>query len=347
MTTEPIDLLLQTPDSLSALLKEWGEPAFRSRQVCDWIFQKKVSSFEEMRNIPKSLRERLAAQCRLRSFAVREHLVSEDGQTEKWLFTTADKQGLETVLIREGERRTVCVSCALGCKLGCAFCATASGPYIRNLTVGEMVEQVVQVESHLGERVTNVVFMGMGEPFLNYEDCLEAARRMNAEEGLGIGARHITFSTVGVIPGIERFAAEPEDFRLALSLHAPSQKAREKIIPSAKKWELSRILKALRRYSRSKHREVTFEYILIDGFNAHPNDAEQLCELLSGIRCKVNCIPLNPWPGCTWSPPEEAACREFVRTVNRFGIRATLRQEKGRDIAAACGQLRAQRLEQA
>lgn len=341
MPEELLHLLAATPEEIQELLKRWGEPAFRNQQVCDWIFNKKVSSFAEMGNIPSSLRERLITHTRLRSFTIRDHLKSEDGLTEKWFFLTSDGHGLETVLIREGERNTVCVSCSLGCPLGCAFCATASGPYIRPLTAAEMIEQVVQVEATSGQRVTNVVFMGMGEPFLNYDECLAAARRINAESGLGIGARHITFSTVGIIPGIERFSAEPEDFRLAFSLHAPSQKAREKMIPSAAKWELSRILKALRRYTRSKRREITCEYILIEGFNAHSNDAEALGELLHGLHCKVNCIPLNPWPGCAWSPPDDKTCREFVRNVNLKGIRTTLRQEKGREISAACGQLRA------
>ncbi|MFW5857201.1 MAG: 23S rRNA (adenine(2503)-C(2))-methyltransferase RlmN [Planctomycetota bacterium] len=344
--SDRVHLLALDREALASLLADLGQPRFRVDQVHDWIHAKRVADFDAMRNVPKALRAALAARADLRTLEPLEHRTSRDGLTEKWLFRTADGHGVETVLIRDrdSDRRTVCVSSALGCPLGCRFCASAEGPYVRPLAPGEMVEQVARVADLAGEAATNVVFMGTGEPFLAYDEVLAAARRLNAEDGFGIGARHITVSTVGVIPGIERFAAEPEDFRLAISLHAPTQTAREKIIPAARRWPLGRLLGVVRRFTRERRREVTFEYILIDGFNAHVHDADRLAEQLRDIPCKVNCIPFNPVPGGAWTPPARDTCRAFVARIEQHGLRATLRTEKGADIQAACGQLRARRL---
>ncbi len=343
MTTKK-HLLELSKEELANYIKEISQPAFRANQVHDWIFKKKVNSFDEMKNIPKELREKIAKKFTLRSLVSSKHLTSKDGLTEKWLFCNQQEQGIESVLIKEQERKTVCVSCGLGCPLNCTFCASAKGEYLGDLSPAEMVEQVIEIEKITNERVSNVVFMGTGEPFLNYDNVLSAARIMNSPEGLGIGARHITISTSGVITGIERFSAEPEDFRLAISLHAANQKAREKVIPSAKKWKLNRLISAIRRYSRTTRREVTFEYILIDGFNAHQNDANELYELIKGIPCKINCIPYNPVKSDNtlgWKAPEPDICNAFTGIIRDKGIRVTLRQEKGADISAACGQLRA------
>jgi 23S rRNA (adenine2503-C2)-methyltransferase len=337
-------LLGMTSDEISNVLGKLKQPKFRAKQVCDWIFAKRVSSFDDMRNVPKDLRNSLAENFMVRSMTEADHQVSANGMTEKWLLKTSDGHGVECVLIMDDERRTACVSCSLGCPLSCTFCASAKGPFIRNLAAGEIVEQVVFIENKIEGRISNVVFMGTGEPFLNYDEVMLAARRMNAEDGLGIGARHITISTAGVINGIERFGGEPEDFRLALSLHAPTQAARQKVIPSSKKWPLPRVISAIRRYTREKRREVTFEYILIKGFNAHPNDAESLCELLNGIPCKINLIPYNPAGGGEWEAPDRSVCREFASILKQNGIRATVRAEKGSDINAACGQLRAYKM---
>ena len=333
------------PEAMHALLQDLGEPAFRAKQLLDWVYAKRVDSFKAMRNIPKTLRARLEETTLLRSLEQIGRESSADGLTEKRLLQTPEGHTLETVLIREKERRTVCVSCALGCALGCLFCASGKGGLIRQLEPAEMVEQVLHVEDATGERVSNVVFMGAGEPFLNYDEVLDAARILNAPWGLGIGARHITVSTVGVVTGIERFAGEPEEFRLALSLHAPNQTAREKVIPSARKYRLPNILDALRRYTRETRREVTIEYILVEGFNCHPNDAAELVRLLDGIPCKINCIPYNPLPELDWQPPSVRTAHEFVGHLQAGGLRATLRAEKGREISAACGQLRARRAE--
>ncbi|MFH0910384.1 MAG: 23S rRNA (adenine(2503)-C(2))-methyltransferase RlmN [Planctomycetota bacterium] len=345
MPAQKIHLLSSTTEEITSLLGELGEKPFRAKQVCDWVYAKRAASFDEMRNLPKALRKALDERSALRTLSVADHAASADGKTEKWLLATPENHGVEVVLIREGARRTACVSSSLGCPLGCAFCASGFGPFLRHLSAGEMVEEAAAIEAASGERVTNVVFMGSGEPFLNYDAVLAAARRMNASpDGLAIGARHITVSTVGVLTGIERFAAEPEEFRLAVSLHAPSQAVRERLVPSARQWPFDRILAALRRYTRSTRREVTIEYILIQGLNASVEDAERLAGRLRGLPCKVNCIPVNPAPEGEWLPPSLRRCRAFTDRLSECGVRATLRAEKGRDILAACGQLRAYHL---
>ncbi|MHC4870895.1 MAG: dual-specificity RNA methyltransferase RlmN [Planctomycetota bacterium] len=337
-------ILELSKEELADFIESISEPRFRTGQLIEWIFKKKADSFDDMKNIPKSLREKLAENFTLRTLQENRHLTAKDNMTEKWLFETPQSHGVESVLIREEKRKTACVSCALGCPLNCRFCASAEGEFLGDLTAAEMVEQVMLIEKAAEERISNVVFMGTGEPFLNYDNVLKAAKIINSPDGLGIGARHITISTAGVITGIERFAAEPEDFRMAVSLHAANQKAREKIIPSAKKWKLNRLISAIRRYSRTTRREVTFEYILINGFNCHQKDALELCDLIKGIPCKVNCIPFNSVRLKTtehWQAPDKETCRDFINTIKENGIRVTLRQEKGTDIAAACGQLRA------
>lgn len=339
-------LLGQSPEALAALVAQLGQPAYRARQLQDWVFGKRVPSFAAMGNLPKALRAALAVRTVLRSLRPAAHRVSPDGLTEKWLFQTSDDHGVETVLIRDrgGKRRTACISCSLGCPLACRFCASAHGPCLRHLSPGEMVEQVARIGDETGEAVTNVVFMGTGEPFLTYDAVLAASRLLNHREGFGIGARHITLSTVGVIPGIERFAAEPEDFRLALSLHAPSQAARLSLIPAAATWPLDALLEAVRMYGQRTRREVTIEYVLIDGFNASPQDADALGRLLAGLACKINCIPYNPTPAGApeWRAPSAARRQAFVARLEQRGLRATVRLEKGAEIQAACGQLRAQ-----
>jgi len=346
MNSKALYLLGATPEEVAALMEKHAQPLFRKQQLDDWVWNKRVATFDDMLNLPGDLRKTLPESAYLRSLHMVEHLISHDELTEKWLLTTADGYGIETVLIREqkGKRNTACISCSIGCPLNCRFCASARGKFIRHLKAGEIIEQVLQVEQLSGSRVTNVVFMGTGEPFLNYDEVLAAARRINSSPGLGIGARHITVSTVGVIPGIERFSTESEEFRLAISFHAPDQETRKKIIPSAEKWRMDRILFALRRYWHVTRRKVTLEYLLIDGFNASRKNAMRLCELLQDIPCKINCIPFNPVKGYTWQPPEMKTCREFISIINNNGIRATLRTEKGCDIGAACGQLRARHI---
>lgn len=333
-------MLGMSMEAIAELLASMGEPSFRAKQICDWVFAKRVDTWDAMRNIPKALREQLAQRCDLRSLEPVRSQKSTNGLTEKMLFRTRDNHGVESVLIREQDRRTACISCSIGCAMNCAFCASAIGPFIRHLEAGEMLEQAARLESLAGERLTNIVFMGTGEPFMNYDAVLEAARQFNNPDAFGIGARHITISTVGVVTGIDRFMAEPEEFRLAVSLHAPSQAVRERIIPTARKWPFQKILEILRQYTRTTRREVTIEYTLIKDVNSSPEDAGMLAKSLEGIACKINCIPVNPVQDKSFEPPTERQCREFAGILESRGLRCTLRMEKGQDIAAACGQLR-------
>lgn len=357
-----------SPPELRALIAEAGERPFRARQLAEWLFVKNVRSYEEMTNLPARLRAKLADQVPCRSLSVADRAASGDGRTEKWLLATSDGHGVETVFIRAGPgddgddgdgggRRTVCVSCSLGCPLACTFCASAEGPFIRHLSPGEIVEQVLVAREETGEDVTNVVFMGMGEPLLNLPSVLAAARALNrpsrpddarAIGGVGLGARRVTISTAGVIPGIDRLAGEPEDFRLAVSLHAPTQKLRRAIVPSAATWPLGALMDSLRRYARAKRREVTIEYCLLAGINDSRGQAAELAELLAGLPCKINLIPRNATgsgdSGGAGPRPDPGRSRAFQGVLEQAGFRVTLRAEKGGDIAAACGQLRLRHL---
>ena len=363
MTSGPLppshdsSLLSLTPDQLAALLNDLGQPGYRAEQLWRWLHQKRVSQLEETTNLPKGLHARLAAHHMVRVLQEKTHLVSGDELTEKWLFAAQPRgQGdteasVETVLIREKRlsRRTVCISCMAGCPLGCAFCATGQVGFDRNLTTGEMVEQVYRVDVSCRKTedldspraVSHVVFMGMGEPLLNYDAVLAAAKALAHPEGMDLSGRHITISTVGVPEGIRRLAGDNTNFRLALSLHAPDQTLREKLIPAARQWPLPDVLDALILFAEGASRDITIEYCLISGMNDSPSQARDLARLLAGLRCKVNLIPLNPTDGFEGSPPSPPHVRRFQDALEEQGLRVTLRTEKGQDIDAACGQLRA------
>lgn len=332
---------------LEALVAGYGEKPFRARQLREWLHAARADSFAAMSNLSKNLRERLEAEFLPRCLAPAEHLVSADKLTEKWLWAAAAELGggeAESVLIRERrlKRATACVSCMAGCPLGCVFCATGRGGFSRNLSSGEILEQAYRLDA-AAEGLTNLVFMGMGEPLLNYDHVLHAARTLADPEGLNLGGRHITISTVGVPEGFRRLAAEGANFRLAVSLHAPSQKLRETLIPAAKRWPLKELLPALHEFAQHASRDLTVEYCLIDGVNSDPAQARELARLLAGLPCKVNLIPLNPVAGFAGRPPPPQAVRAFQEELERRGLPATLRASKGRDIDAACGQLRADR----
>lgn len=340
-------------EDLQQRLQELGEPVFRARQLWQWLHQKLAADYAEMSNLGKALRDKLAAAYPLYVLQQLEHRVSSDELTEKWLFRAAGRAEatgaeahVESVLIREQshKRRTLCVSCMSGCPVGCAFCATGQDGFERNLTAGEILEQIYRGQRRVlerdGEGLTNLVFMGMGEPLLNYDNVLRAASLISSPEGINLGGRHITISTVGVPSGIRRLCEEGHNFRLALSLHAPEQSLREQIIPTAKQWPFSELLPALREFANHTSRQLTMEYCLIHNFNDSKAQARQLAELLRGIPCKINLIPLNPTPGFDRLPPPPDRIRAFQDALERNGLSATLRQEKGADIDAACGQLR-------
>lgn len=327
------------PGELAAVCAEWGEPAFRARQVWKWLYVQRVDAWDKMRNVPAALRDAFANRFDLETV----HSAAIEGEstgTRKILVRLRDGECVEEVLIPSGDRRTVCVSSQVGCRFGCAFCASGKGGFVRHLTPGEMVGEVLLAYGEYGERPTNIVFMGMGEPFDNYDAVLKAVRILNDPEGLAIGARHITISTSGVIPGIERLAAEGLQIELSVSLHAPDNALRDTLMPVNRKYPLAALLDACARYAGVTKRLVTFEYTLIAGVNDSPRQAAALAALLRPLSARVNLIPLSAVEGYAGKAPGPETERMFIDTLARAGINATLRVSKGGRIEAACGQLR-------
>ena len=337
-----------TPEALGAALAEAGAPRFRARQVLEWLYGRHAARWGEMTNVPAALRAALAERfLDLDGALAPEEIAGEPGSgTRKILSRLADGELVETVLIPAKDRVTVCVSSQVGCGCRCAFCASGLNGCVRSLSSGEIVAQAVRAAREIGRRPDNVVFMGIGEPFLNYDAALAAAHRMNAPapEGLGIGARRITFSTCGVVPGIERFSREGAQFELSVSLHAPNNELRDRLMPVNRKWPLEVLLPACRAHAETTGRIVTFEYTLVAGFNDRREQARELLRLLDGIPCRVNLIPLNPVEEFWGRTPPEDVCEAFRETLERGGLNATLRRSRGRGVRASCGQLRRARI---
>lgn len=323
---------------LAAALTELGQPPFRSRQLVRWLYGRGVRSFAEMTDFSLDLRSRLADAYSLGVASLVERQVSEDG-TRKYLWRFSDGTTAESVGIPAEDRLTVCFSTQAGCAMGCTFCATGRSGLVRSLSIGEMVDQVHLVGDDFERRVTNVVAMGQGEPFANYEATLEALRLMNSRDGLGIGARHITVSTCGLLPGIRRFSAEPEQFTLAVSLHSAVQATRDDLMPGVRAYPLPELRETLAEYTANTGRRVTLEYALVEGVN---DDGQQLDALLAfarGLLCHVNLIPVNPVSGSGTDRPDESRIRGFAARLAAAGIETSVRTERGTDIDAACGQL--------
>jgi 23S rRNA (adenine2503-C2)-methyltransferase len=355
--TAVTDLLELNRDALTALLASWGEPRYRADQVREWLFVKLATDPAQMSNIPAASRARLAAETRINPLDRVYQLESRDGRTVKWLFRLSDGQTVETVLMlypeiegERGERRTVCISTQCGCAMGCVFCATGQAGLARNLTTSEIVAQVLAAarwsaippaESAVAPgRLTNVVVMGMGEPLANYDRTWEALRIITDEDGFNLGARRITVSTVGLVPGIHRMTEEPLQVNLAVSLHAPNDALRTQLVPINHRYPIAEVMAAVRDYAGRTHRRVTFEYALMDRINDMPSLARELSVLLRGLLCHVNLIPLNPVAESPYQPssPERAAA--FQQVLIQAGIPATMRVRRGIDIDAGCGQLR-------
>jgi 23S rRNA (adenine2503-C2)-methyltransferase len=324
------------------------EPAYRTDQILQWVYAKQVGSFAEMTNLPAAFREKLAQQFELNAVHALKTRNATD-TTEKFLFQLHDHSLIETVLIpatpgltTQSDRHTVCVSTQVGCAYGCKFCASGLEGVKRNLTAAEIVDQVLQVQKLSRERVSNIVVMGMGEPLANYDNLLRALRILNAPWALGIGARKITVSTVGLVPRIQQLADEPLQIRLAVSLHGATDEVRERIMPVNKKYPLKELLAACDYYCNTKKRMMTFEYILIDGVNDSLEQAHKLGAIARRLKTKVNLIPYNPVEGLPWKRPARDRCKAFQHTLKSHSVTTTLRMEKGTDINAACGQLRLQ-----
>lgn len=333
---------LSTQD-IADVISELGQPAFRAKQVSEWLFTKNVCSFDEMTNIPKSLRESLAERF---SFAVPVEAVkqvSKDG-SRKYLLQFPDGVAVETVGMPSRNRLAVCVSTQAGCGMGCAFCATGLAGLTRSLTAQEIVDQVIHVGRDLGERVTSVVFMGQGEPFANFDETVKALRMLNTEQGLNIGARHLTVSTCGVIPRIRAFANLPEQFTLAVSLHSAIQSTRNQLMPGVKKYTLPRLHEALQEYTEKTGRRPTYEFAMIEGINDTNPEMEALCDFCEGTLCHVNLIQLNNIPDSPFKPSPIKKVEELQRRLQTRGVETTIRNSRGSDIDAACGQLKQRKL---
>ena len=333
--------------------KAAGVPTYRIRQIQEWIYKKYARSFEEMTNLPQALRDSLTAKATLTPLKPVTQRVSKAGDTQKVLFQMPDGETVEAVLMLYDRRRTLCISSQAGCAMGCTFCATAQGGLRRNLTAGEIVAQVLFFARYLSEAgegpkmrvkrpttVTNIVLMGMGEPMHNYDNVWTAIRRLTAADGFGLGARHITLSTVGLIPMIDRMSDEGLQVNLAVSLHAPNNPLRSKLVPLSRRYPVDDLLASVRRYIAKTNRRVTFEYALMRGTNDSPALAEDLADKLRGILCHVNLIPLNPIPDSSFQPTSDRDTQRFAEILQKGGISATVRIRRGIEIDAGCGQLR-------
>ena len=323
---------------LKAELESWGEPAYRARQVFEWVYQKGAESFAAMTDLPKGLRQRLEDEFWLGVLELTEQLRSKDG-TEKFLFRLRDGQRIETVLIPSGGRRTLCLSTQVGCKFACAFCASGAGGFKRNLVPSEMLGQVRFLRHRLDVRLTNFVFMGMGEPLDNLDNLVRTVRIMNAPEGMGIAARRITISTVGIVPAIEKLENLGLQVSLSLSLHATTDELRSRLLPVNRKYPLAELIKAGAHYARATGRMITIEYILISGLNDTDADARRLASLARKLRAKINLVPYSPGCGAGFAPSPGPRQEAFLQTLESLGVGATVRRSKGGDIRAACGQL--------
>lgn len=331
-----------TEETLKKWLVEQNEKPFRALQILQWVYEKGVADWEAMSDLGKALRQKLSENFQLSSLKLVRSVDSSDGETTKFLFELKDERLVEAVLIRAPDRRTVCVSSQVGCPARCAFCASGKKGLIRNLEPAEIFEQVYQIDRFLkakGERVSHVVYMGMGEPFENYDSVLSSIHLLCDPLRLGISQRRITVSTVGVVEGIIRFAEEGLKVNLVLSLHAPNQRIRQKIIPYARKYPLEEILSAMLFFASKTKRDVTYEYTLLAGINDELSMARELAALVKGHPCTVNLIPYNPVDGLRLQRPEKETIEAFREELTAQGIPTTWRYTKGKDIAAACGQL--------
>ena len=372
----PIDIKAQTQEELVAQFQAWGEPSYRIAQLLDWLYARRVTSWDAMTNLPKALREKLGKQFSLRTLELVKKQGSHD-TTQKFLWRLSDQSLIESVLIpanpalygEASDRHTLCVSTQVGCAYGCRFCASGLDGWKRNLTPDEIVEQVLGIERWAAEQgravsessatasappngasnatgnsgtrlVDNLVIMGMGEPLANYDNLIKALKILNAPWGGGIGARKITISTSGLAPQIRRLADDPLQFRLAISLHGATDETRNKIMPVNRKYPLNELAAACEYYQQKKGRMLTFEYILIAGVNDGLDQVKPLAQLARRLNAKVNLIPYNKVEDLPWERPSEEVQEKFLAALEQQKVIATLRREKGHDIDAACGQLR-------
>ena len=326
---------------LEVELSKSGEKPYRAKQIFAWLYQKGAKDFNEMSDLSSSLRETLRNKFRIPTYNIIKKQISKLDGTKKYLFGLEDGETVEAVLIPRKDRYTVCLSSQVGCAFGCKFCASGIAGIKRDLRSSEILDQVVGILDDLrGNRITNIVIMGMGEPLANYDNVIKAIAILNSPFGFGIGARKITISTAGYIPGIKRFMKEKTQIELSISLHGATDKVRSYLMPINKKYPLEELMKVCHDYVKEKNRIITFEYVLIKDLNASREDAIALSKLLDALPCKVNLIPFNPVSNFGFLPPADKDVKEFQKTLKRSGINSTVRTQRGADIDAACGQLR-------
>ena len=332
-------------EELKEELQQIGEKPFRAEQIFKWLYQEKVENFEEMTNLSKELREKLKNTYTICDFKMIKKQESKDG-TIKYLLDVLDGNAIETVLMRYHHGNTICVSSQIGCKMGCKFCASTGINFVRNLSCGEIVEQIIKVEQDTKEKISNVVFMGIGEPLDNYNNVVKAIRQMNSPKGLNIGARHISVSTSGLVPKIYQLSEENIPCTLSVSLHATNNQKRSSMMPVNNIYPIEQLLQACRDYIAKTNRRISFEYALAKSNNDNLEDAKELVKLLKGMLCHVNLIPINPIEKGEYTKSSIENIIKFRDFLNDHGIVATIRRELGSDIDAACGQLRRKNLQE-
>ena len=340
MQQEKVDIKSMNITELKQYIEELGEKGFRARQIYQWIHQKQVSSFAEMTNISASLIQKLEENCFLTVLQKEDVQISRLDGTRKYLFGLFDGNVIESVLMKYKHGNSVCISSQVGCRMGCRFCASTLDGLQRGLTAAEMIDQIYQIGKDIGERISNVVVMGTGEPLDNFENLLKFIELLTDENGLHVSQRNLTVSTCGIVPKIRELADHKLQITLALSLHASSQEKRLELMPVANKYELSSVIEACRYYFEQTGRRVSFEYSLVAGVNDTKEDARELSELIHGMNCHVNLIPVNPIRERDFVQPDLHAIKAFQSRLEKNGITVTIRREMGRDIDGACGQLR-------
>ena len=332
-------------DSLQESLIEIGEPSYRAKQIWNGLYLNLFSSWDEFSSLPKPLRNKLKNLFSIYSITPKKTLLASDGNSQKILFHLHDEKPIESVLMRSGRRQTLCLSTQSGCAMDCSFCATGKMGLLRNLNSGEIIEQVLfftRQLKNINQQLTNIVFMGMGEPFHNYKDVVNAINILNNQDGLHFGSRRITISTIGLIPQIGRIAEDLPQVNLAVSLHAPNDELRSKLVPINRRYPLVDLINACRNYIKKTNRRISFEYVLIKNTNDDPSLADELGQLVKGMLCHINLIPYNTINKSEYEPPQIQKTKSFEKILLNKGIPTTIRKSQGREIKAACGQLSGQ-----
>lgn len=335
-----VDIKSMNMEELVRFIEELGEKKFRAKQIYEWIHIKHVNFFEEMTNISKKFAEQLNETCTLTSLEKVDVQISKMDGTRKYLFALEDGNVIESVLMRYKHGNSVCISSQVGCRMGCRFCASTLDGLVRGLTPAEMVDQIYQISKDTGERISNVVVMGTGEPLDNYDNLLRFIELLTDENGLNISQRNLTVSTCGIVPKIRELAEQKLSITLALSLHASNQKKRLELMPIANKYEIHEVVEACQYYFEQTGRRVTFEYSLVGGVNDSEEDARELLQLVKGMNCHINLIPVNPIKERSFVQSNAQVIAAFKNRIEKAGLNATIRREMGRDIDGACGQLR-------